>query len=65
MLRDAAYQELMKYTPLTVLCRWLWLSDKLPEVCAALAARSGVTIREVPYRDVREELLGQGAILEI
>ncbi|NLD99145.1 MAG: FAD-dependent oxidoreductase [Fibrobacter sp.] len=34
-------------------------------ICAALAARSGTTIRGVPYRNVREELLGQGAILEI
>lgn len=34
-------------------------------VCAALAAKSGVTTRDVPYRDVREELLGQGAILKI
>lgn len=33
-------------------------------VCGALAAKSGVTIREVSYRDVREELLGQGGILE-
>ncbi len=33
-------------------------------VCAALAASRGVSTREVPYRDVQEELLRQGAIVE-
>jgi hypothetical protein len=32
-------------------------------VCAALAARSGVSIREVPPRNVQHELLRQGASL--
>jgi hypothetical protein len=34
-------------------------------VCAALAAKCGVTIRDVPYKFVRKELLHQGAILEL
>lgn len=34
-------------------------------VCAALAANRHVTIREIPYRHVQEELLRQGAILDL
>jgi hypothetical protein len=34
-------------------------------VCAALAAKRHATIRDVPYREVRKELLRQGAILRI
>lgn len=34
-------------------------------VCAAIAAKRRMTTREVPYPDVQEELLRQGAILDI
>jgi hypothetical protein len=32
-------------------------------VCAALAARSGAAVRDVPAREVQSELLRQGASL--